>query len=435
MSSAAPKRGRFSGLRATTQALKHREYRLMWASNLIAQTGDWMDQVAFSWLVYDMTHSAIALVLVNFCRAIPILLFTLVAGVVADRMPRQKLMVLSQVVMMAVAIILSTLMTFDWLSLWMVFVIATARGIVNSFNQPARQALISELVPKEDLPSAVALNATTFNLSKAIGPATSGVLIAVVGVTGAFYINSISIGFALVCLLAMKFPPPEEQRAVRKSMAADFVEGIRYLQREKAIRTLVILAIVPMFLGQPYQTMLTIFAKDIFHAGSIGLGVLQSTAAIGSLVGIVFVASKASGARFNQQMVVGLGVFGAFLTLFAASPSIAIALPLLFIVGISQQTYQTSNNTLIQLSVDREYRGRVLSTLYLQRGMVPLGTMLAGLVTELVGARWATGGMAVALLLIAVVSAPMVLASLKKLPNLEQPGIEGASPVRAGGGA
>jgi len=373
-----------------------------------------MDQVAFSWLVYDMTHSTVHLALVNVCRAVPILAFTLFAGVIADRVDRRRMMVISQVVMMAIALVLSALLTTGQLVLWMVFAIATARGIVNSFNQPARQALISELVPQEDLPSAIALNSTTFNLSKVFGPALSGVLIATIGINEAFYLNTVSIGIALYCLALMSFPAPEPRVKSSKSMLGDLMAGIAYLQQEKALRTLVILALVPMVLGQPYQTMLTVFARDVFESGSMGLGVLQSTAAIGAMFGIFFVASSKT-ARFNLQMIVGLGVYGLALTLFAMSPSMAFALPLLLVVGLSQQTYQTSNNTLLQMNVAPEYRGRVLSTLFLQRGMVPLGTMFAGLATEAFGPRWAVGGMAVALLAIAILAAPFVLSSLKSI--------------------
>ncbi len=407
--------GSARGLRASVSALQHRNYRLLWTGNTISPTGDWMDQIAFSWLVYDMTGSTVYLALVNVCRALPILVLTLFAGVIADRMERRRMIFLTQAVMMLIALLLSALLTTGLLTLWMVFAIATARGITNTFNQPARQALISDLVPKDDLPSAVALNSSTHNLSKVVGPAVSGVLIATIGVAGAFYVNTVSIGVALYCIAIMRVSPVEGMRRAPDSMVADLAAGMAYLRGEKALRTLVILALVPMVLGQPYQTMLAVFARDVFDAGSVGLGVLQSTAAIGALAGIFVVATSRGSTRLNSQMVVGLIAYGLALTLFAMSPTIWLGLPLLFAVGLAQHTYLTSNNTLIQMNVAPEFRGRVLSTLHLQRGLVPLGTMVAGVSASAVGPQYAIGAMALSLLIIGAIAAPVVLRSAKKL--------------------
>jgi MFS family permease len=395
-------------------SLRHRNYRLLWFGNLVSISGDWMDQVAFSWLVYSMTHSTVALAFVNVCRAGPILVFTLIGGVVADRFERRRLMFTTQTISMVLAFVLAGMLTAGLLAVWMAFAIAVARGVTNSFNQPARQSLISELVPVEDLPNAVGLNSATLNLTRVIGPALGGILIATVGVQGAFYLNGISFIAVLISLAMMRFPVQKARRAVG-GVFAELTAGLKYLRGEAALRTLVILALLPMVLGQPYQTMLTVFAKDVFKSGGLGLGVMQSTAAIGSLMGAMMVASSRNMNRFNRQMLMGLAGFGGFLVVFAVAPSMYFAIPALVAAGFSNQTYQTSNNTLVQINVDEEYRGRVLSTLFLQRGMVPLGTMIAGIATTAVGPRVTVGVMAGSLVAIAALSAPYVLNVLSRL--------------------
>ena len=406
-------------------SLRHRNYRLLWTGNIISHTGDWMDQIAFSWLAYEMTHSTVSLALVNVCRAGPILLFTLIGGVIADRVERRTLLFSTQFILMLMAFLLAGLLTLDLLQVWMAFAIAIARGVTNSFNQPARQSLISDLVPNQILPNAVALNSATMNLTKVIGPASGGILIATIGVEGAFYVNAVSFIAVLYGLALMQFPPREAARK-RNSILADLRGGFAYLQREKALRLLVIMALVPMVLGQPYQTMLTVFAKDVFESGSQGLGVMQSVAALGSLSGAIIIASQRESRGFNLKMLLGLVGFGGGLFLFCLTPSMLLALVPLFMAGIFMQTYQVSNNTVLQMKVDPEYRGRVLSTLFLQRGMVPLGTMFAGMLTTVVGPQAALGAMAFSLLVIGILLIPYALPLLNKLTG------EGDTPMTVG---
>ncbi len=334
--------GRFRlRLPTTLISLRHRNYRLLWFGTMASQSGDWMDNVAFSWLVYDMTHSTVSLALVNVCRALPILFFTLIAGVVADRLERRKVLFVTQTILMVLAFLLAGMLSLGLIKVWMVFVIAIARGVTNSFNQPARQSLISDLVPAEDLSNAVALNSATLNLTRVIGPAIGGILIATVGVSGAFYLNGISFVAVLYSLALMRFP--DREPTATKGVLQDLVAGMRYLRGQAQLRTLVILALVPLILGQPYQTMLTVFAKDVFNTGGAGLGLMQSMAAIGAVIGAIVVASSRGSERFNQQMLIGLLGFGVSLLLFVISPSLLLAIPALLFVGLSMQIYQTSN--------------------------------------------------------------------------------------------
>lgn len=389
-------------LPATFSSLRHRNYRLLWFGTLISNSGDWMDQIAFNWLVYHLTGSAVYLGLVNFCRMAPILFFTLIGGVVADRVERRRLMFTTQTVAMLLALTLAVLVSTALVQMWMVLLIAIGRGVMLSFNQPARQSLISELVPPEDLMNAIAVNSTTVNLTRVLGPVIGGGLIATVGVAGAFYLNAASFLAVLYALALMRFA--DRRRVIRRGILSDLVSGVRYLRGQRALRTLVVLALLPMLFGMPYMTLLTVFAKDVLRVGGAGLGLLTACSGVGAVGGALFVASIRRPLRRGQLMVLALISFGLALAVFAVSPWFWLSVPALIAVGASQQIYMSTNNTLIQTYVDEEYRGRVLSTLFLNRSMVPLGTLLAGFGTAVFGVQVAVAGMAAILVLMAVLA-------------------------------
>jgi len=418
-------RMRLPGLRrpAAFRALNHRNYRLLWLGNLVSQSGDWMDLIAFNWLVYSLTGSTLSLAFANAFRALPILFFTLIGGVIADRVQRRKLLFSTQAIMMLLAFTLAVLVSIGSVNIWLLYLVALARGVTMSFNQPARQSLISELVPPDDLPNAVALNSASVNLTRVIGPAIGGGLIATIGVEGAFWLNAVSFLAVLYGLVLMRFPEWQPRRRPH-GVLSDLKEGMAYLRQESGLRLLVLIAIVPMVLGQPYQVLLTVFAKDVFRSGGSGLGLMQAIAAFGAVSGAMMVASSRDSGRFHLQMLLGLLGFGGALTAFVLAPSMWVALPILLAVGFSQQTYQTSNNTLIQTNVAEEYRGRILSTLFLQRGTVPLGTVLAGALTSVVGPRLALGSMAVGLVAMGLLALPHALPVLRDLSDGTTAGVE-----------
>ncbi len=399
--------GRRFRLPAAFESLQHRNYRLLWTGSLISSSGDWMDQVALNWLVYELTSSAFSLGILNLCRLVPILLFTLIGGVVADRFERRRMLFVTQTVAMvlafALAVLVSTGVIFQdrQAGFVMVLVVAVGRGMMMSFNQPARQSLISDLVPKELLTNAIALNSATMNLTRVIGPAIGGLLIASVGTAGAFYFNGASFLAVLWGLALMRFPP-RVIRQHKKGIAADLAGGIRYVANRAELRTLVVLALVPMIFGMPYMTMLTVFARDVLKVGGTGLGLLTACSGFGAVCGALFVAAR--GARMNRQrlMLIGLVCFGVSLISFSLSPWFWVSASMLTAAGFSQQVYMAVNNTLIQEDVDPEYRGRVLSTLFLNRGFVPLGTMMAGFGADVFGAPLTIGAMASVLVLLAL---------------------------------
>ncbi|MBI2909217.1 MAG: MFS transporter [Chloroflexi bacterium] len=304
---------------------------------------------------------------------------------------------------MLLALLLAVLVSTNLVQFWMVVAIAIGRGVMMSFNQPARQSLISELVPPGSLMNAIALNSATMNLTRVLVPAIGGGLIATVGVAGAFYFNAASFLAVLYGLALMQFPA--RQRKANGSIRADLLAGIRYLMGLPALRTLVLLALLPMVFGMPYMTMLTVFASDVLKVGGGGLGLLTASSGAGAMSGALFIASSFRSAGRGRFMLGGLVAFGSSLIIFSFSHWLWLSFLALIAVGFSQQAYMATNNTLIQTCVDKDYRGRVLSTLFLNRGMVPLGAMLAGFGEGLVGIQAITGGMAAVLVIVALLAA------------------------------
>ena len=401
MAAALPAQPASRRLPAALQSLRHRNYQLLWIGTLISSSGDWMDQIALNWLVYQLSGSAVQLAVLNLARLAPIFVFTLVGGVVADRWERRRLLFTTQSVAMILAFILATLTVTGIVQIWMVILIAIGRGIVLSFNQPARQSLISELVPRDDLKNAIALNSATLNLTRVLGPTIGGVLIATVGVAGAFYLNAASFLAVLYALALMRFPD-RTPRKTHGSMLAELAGGLGYLLKRPMLRTLVLLALVPMVLGMPYMTMLTVFASDVLKVGGGGLGVLTACTGTGAVIGALWVAGNAHRTRLGPLMFYGLMGFGAALVAFSLSPWFWLSVPALVAVGAGQQVYMSSNNALIQTNVEEEYRGRIVSTLFLNRSMVPLGTVVAGVGTQIFGVQATTAVMAAGLLLLAL---------------------------------
>lgn len=387
-------------LPATFAALRHRNFRLLWSGTLISHSGDWMDQVALNWLVLQMTDSAFYLGLVNFCRAIPILVFTLLGGVAADRVERRRLMMVTQSSAMLLALVLAGLVISGTASILLVLVIATGRGIVIAFNLPARHSLIPELVPRNDLANAVALNSLTLNVTKIIGPALGGLIIAAYGTGACFLFNGLSFLVVIWMLWAMDMPPSTRARP-ESGIARSIAEGVRFVRDDRTILLLVLVAIVPTFFGQPYLHLLALFAHDVFDIGPGGLGLLTSCAAAGAVGGALLVASIPARAATGAAMLGFLLAFGALLCAFALNPVLWLAPALLFGVGAMHIAYNASNNTILQLRLPDHVRGRVLSVLLLNRGLVQLGTASLATLAGLVGPPLAVAASGLAMMVFA----------------------------------
>lgn len=397
---------------AVFAALRHRNYFLLWLGSLVSNTGDWMDQVALNWLVWQLTKDPAALGLLNACRGLPILAFTLVGGALADRFERRRLLQSTQLLGMALALILAGLVWTGAIEFWQVLVLGTLRGVFLSFNQPTRQALVSELVPPADLLNAVALNSATINMTRVFGGALGGVLIGLFGVAGCFLLNGLSFIAVIWALALMEIPARPADRS-RQGIVRAVGAGLSYIRGEPALAGLVLAGLVPMVFGMPYLTLLPIFADQVLQVGNLGYGFMVAVTGVGALAGALTVASLRDFRHKGRLMLAVMTGFGAMLVLFALSDWTPLSLVLLLGVGCGSTGYIAVNNTLLQVNSTAEMRGRVMSVFFLNRGLVPLGTMLAGFAAGVIGAPLTVavmGGVVIVLALTIAVRVPVIRA-------------------------
>jgi MFS transporter, DHA1 family, staphyloferrin A biosynthesis exporter len=377
-----------SGFRNISAVLRHRNYRLLWTGTLVSNSGDWMDQVALNWLVLETTGSAFYLGLVNLFRAVPILALTLIGGVAADRFERRRLMMVSQAFGMVLAITLAVLVALGQTQIWIILAIAAGRGAMVAFNQPARHSLVSEVVPRHILPSAIALSSLTFNLTKIIGPLLAGIIIATWGTAACFAANALSFVAVLWTLALMQFPP----RAARErgeSVLQSLLVGFAYLGTNRLVLLLVLVAFIPVFFGGPYLQLLALFAVEVFKAGPDVVGLLTASAALGAMCGALILATVPAASRSGMVMLLVMLAYGAVICAFAVTGSLFWAGALLMLVGAGQIACNAINNILLQTIVPDEVRGRVLSVLLLNKGLVQLGTFTVATLAAFIGVRWA----------------------------------------------
>ncbi len=382
-------------------SLRHRNYRYFWIGTLVSNIGDWMDNVAFNWLMWELTGSGAYLGLLALFRAAPILVFTLFGGALADRMERRRLLQITQVGAMVLALILSALVITGAVEVWHVFVIASGRGIVMSINMPTRQAMISDIVERKDLTNAIALNSATMNLTRILGGSIGGILITIIGTGGVFLVNGLSTIILIVTLAFMVIPPLAVDLR-RRSLLRSIGDGLSYIKASDILLSLIILALAPMILGMPYMTLLPIFADEVLGIGNEGYGVLVAFTGIGAMAGALTIAATANMRHRGRTMLILMMVFGVMLLIFSQSSNATLSFALLLGVGAGQTTYMALNNTLLQTHASDEMRGRVMSVFFLNRGMVPLGTVGAGFATEFIGVQWTVTVMAAMLVALGV---------------------------------
>ena len=369
-------------------AFKSVNYKLYFSGQLISMIGTWMQIVAQSWLVLQLTTSPLLIGLVMALSTLPTLLFTLWGGVVVDHFPKKNILFFTQICAMSLAFILGILTVFHWVTIWEICVIAFLLGTVNAIDAPARQAFVSDLVTKEQLPSAIALNSGVFNTARVLGPTIAGVLIAVIGTGGAFLINACTYIAVLLALKKMK--TEDVARAPKRNPVHAIKEGIAYSYTHPIIRTLfVVIGIVSIF-GWSYTTVLPIIAKNEFHVDAAGLGYLYAASGLGSLFAAVMVGLFSKKVSPLYFIVGGTMVFSVSIFLFSFSKDIHTAAVLLFFSGLGLLAFASQSNTTIQTLVKSEFRGRVMSIYVLMFiGLTPLGNFQIGLISEHMGTAFA----------------------------------------------
>lgn len=392
--------------RRTFAALRHRDFALLWGGLTLASSGQWLQQITLSWLIFDMTGSALQLGTINGLRMLPFLFTSLLGGVLADRLDRRRLMLGTQLYLVAITLVMALLLLAGRATVWQLYVFTFLSGIGWSFTMPVRQALVPVLVPRADLMNAIALTSMTFNIARVIGPIAGGLLLATLGGGGNFLVQ-VGMYVAVVGLVAaMRVPArpvPEAQAAGRRgaSMWASLMEGLRYIRSSRLVVTLLLLSLVAMLLAMPYQSLLPIFAGDIYGLGSGGLGLLMACSGLGSIVGVLLLANAGDFPRKGRAQLMALAGTGVALVLFSQVTWVPLAILSLMIVGGCQMVGMTLNQTMIQAAITDEMRGRVSSVHLLDAGLIPLGSLAAGGLAEVVGAPATVAVMGLALAAIA----------------------------------
>lgn len=354
---------------------------------LLSSSGDFMQNVAQSWLVWHVSKSPVAIGVVAFFDTLPRLLVGAVGGAIADRFDRRRVLMITQTLAMIQAFAYWLAVAFDVIELWHIAALAFFLGVVNTINQTARQSLVNSLVPREELLNAIGLQSSVFNFSKIVGPAAGGVIIAALGIANCFLLNAISFVFLLFNLYLMDLPP-WEKRPDKQSLWADIKEGFRYLRGNRRIFHIVGLSYVMALFGAPYNRFVPIFATNVLGVGASGFGLLMAAPGIGATVAALALASVRKlrvGTRAICYSVLG---FGLFLTLFAFSKSYVLSLLFLALVGFSQIGERAMTNTVIQTVTPQHLLGRVLSLFFMDRGLWSLGGVMMGTMASAIGIDW-----------------------------------------------
>ena len=354
---------------------------------MISSSGDFMQNVAQSWLVWELTRSPVALGVIAFFDTLPRLLVGAVGGAIADRFDRRRVLMITQSLAMAQAIIYWLAVQFKFIQFWHIAVLAFFLGVVNTINQTARQSLVNSLVPKEELLNAIGLQSSVFNFSKILGPSAGGIIIAWIGIAGCFLVNAISFVALLFNLYLMELPP-WEARLQKQGIWEDIKEGFSYLRGNRRILYIVGLSYVMAMFGAPYNRFIPMFATNVLRVGPTGFGLLMSAPGLGATVASLSLASVRKlrvGTRSICSCVLG---FAVFLTLFAFSKFFALSLLLLTMVGFCQIGERALTNTAIQMAAPPHLLGRVLSLFFMDRGLWSLGSVLIGAAAAAIGIDW-----------------------------------------------
>ncbi len=395
------------------RALRHRNYRLYWIGQLVSLTGTWMQSTAQQWLVYRLTGSPLALGTVMFLQSLPVMLLSLFAGLVADRVDKRRFLVATQTAMMLPALVLAALTYTGAVQYWHVLGLAFVFGLANTFDLPTRQSFTVEMVGKPDLMNAIALNSSMFNTARLVGPAVAGLLVANVGEAAAFGLNGLSYLAVIGGLLMMRLPA-FTPRAGRLQPLADIREGLGYIARTPSVLALVLLAAVPSIFGFPATTLLPVIAGEVLGLQADGFGALISGMGLGALAGAISLAVLGGYRRKGRLLTTAMFAFSGALVAVAFSRAVPLTLIAMAFWGWGMINHLATTNTLLQLQAPDHLRGRVMSAyLWAVIGMAPIGSLLLGSLAEWWGAPAALligGGACFLSALAAFVFAPQVRA-------------------------
>ncbi|MGB8658238.1 MAG: MFS transporter [Candidatus Zixiibacteriota bacterium] len=374
-------------MRNTFRSLRHRNFRLYWFGQMISLIGTWMQSMTQGWLVLRLSNSPFLLGVVGAFASLPIFFFSLPAGVLADRVKKRKLLILTQTGAMILAFILAFLTYTKLVRVWHVMFLALFLGLVNAFDAPTRQSFVKEMVGKDDLLNAIALNSFMFNAARILGPAVAGILISLVGEAGCFFLNGLSFLAVIGGLFLMRM-----QDIVflsnNTSFLDSFKQGISYVKGNRRVLALIVMVSTMSIFGFSYAVLMPVFARDILGGGARGLGFLMSAVGIGAIAAGLGLASRKAEEKLRYMQA---GIFVFFISLFLFSLSKNLYFSLLFLVGTGwgMITLVATCNTLLQEIIPDHLRGRVLAFYTMMfMGTMPIGSLLAGTFGQAIGVIW-----------------------------------------------
>jgi len=362
----------------------YRDYRLLWYGTLGTQGGQWVLQIALGWLMLDLTNSEFWVGMVGFAGGIPILLFSIPAGILIDRVDRRRILIVCQAVLAALGIALTVVIVMGRAEPWLLLTAAFINGIMMTVNNTTRQVIVADTVERIDLPAAIALNSAGQNATRVIGPSVAGAIIGLVGLGGAFAFQAGLLGLALG--LSFMISAQVAGGRVAPSNRGGVLDGVRYIWRNPVLRDLMILATIPTLTVFPYMQLLPVYARDILAIGPQGLGLLMAASGVGAVAGALLVANATHLPWRGLFMLLATIAYGAVIIVFAFSTSVWLSMAMLMLAGLSGSAYMSLNNALLQLNVDDDIRGRVMGVYMLTWGLMPVGALPMGAAAGLVGA-------------------------------------------------
>lgn len=406
-------------LRTTFRSLSHRNFRLYFFGQLASMIGTWMQSVAQMWLVYRLTGSGLDLGLVSFMRQFPTVLLGPWGGVIADRFDRRMVLIATQALSMIPAFLLAGLTLSHAVKVWHVYSLALCLGLIKSVDNPARQAFVVDMVDKEHLTNAIALNSSVFNAARAFGPALAGLVVALVGEGVCFLLNGLSFLCVIAGLLAMHMPRRQRRLQGQKTLRA-IADGAGYALSRPHIRALLLMVGLGSMMGVPYTALMPLFAGGVLHAGPMGLGLLSGASGVGALLAALTLAARTEARGLGRWVAGAACGFGLSLMAFGTSRSLALSVGILVCTGFCMVLLLASSNTMLQLFAPDHLRGRIMSLFSMTyMGSVPLGAMLSGGLSDHIGAPWTVAGGG-AIVLLAGLTMALSLPRLRRYAQAER---------------
>ncbi|MBI5097889.1 MAG: MFS transporter [Nitrospirae bacterium] len=394
-------------------ALSYRNFRLFWLGQIISLSGTWMHSAAQGWLVFKLTNSPFYLGLVGSAMSMPILLFTMAGGVAADRFFKRNIILTAQIILMFLTLALAIMVSTGIVTVWHVLVISFLIGTTNSFEIPARQSFFVEIVGRENLMNAIALNSAAFHGARMIGPTIAGIIMGFFGLSACFYLNSLSFLATITGLLRMRFKPEEIKTSPGSGIKKEFKEGLKYIFNDSRVYTLILSSGIISFFGFPYATFLPVYAHDILKTGAPGLGILMGSAGAGAFVGAITLTIRGDFLNKGILLAVSGIAFSIALLVFSISTTAWLSYLMLFLVGFGAINQVATANNMLQLAVPDKLRGRVMSsftTVFL--GMTTIGNLSLGSLAHYIGTQYAllTGaGLCLSVSLLLILKRPEIL--------------------------